>query len=181
MEVIWKPIVNFEGLYIVSNIGDVVSLGNNKFNKKRVLTKFKDQYGYLLVSIYKEKITYRKRVHRLVAESFIENPQKKPTVNHKNGIKDDNRLENLEWATKKEQTIHSYTILHRLNGMLGKRGKLHWRSKVIIQATLDGKELNRFESSYDVERKTGFNAASVRDVCRGKGKTAYGFVWYNNK
>ena len=118
MKEIWKSIPSFEGLYEVSNLGRVRSLGKNvaKNNHGTMCiayypTKILSQrygYGYLCVSLNTQKNQKGYFVHRLVAQAFIPNPENKPEVNHKNGIKDDNRVENLEWVTAQENTIHAH-------------------------------------------------------------------------
>lgn len=108
MEEQWKA-TRFEN-YEVSSIGNV---RNTKFG--RMIKPYKNPAGYMICHIVgKETRSYR--VHRLVAEAFIPNPESKPTVNHKNNIKDDNRLENLEWNTIEEQTYHSYKVMGRKAG-----------------------------------------------------------------
>jgi len=116
MNVKWEWVVGYEGLYKVSSDGDVVSVarivfdssGNKLYTKsEKYLKPFLTKQGYLRVILCKDAITKKYPVHRLVALAFIENPDRKRTVNHKNGIKTDNRLSNLEWMTHKENTIHA--------------------------------------------------------------------------
>ncbi|KKN59958.1 hypothetical protein LCGC14_0537080 [marine sediment metagenome] len=101
---IWKDIKGYEGHYQISNIGRIKSL---KRGKNRILKTPPNSKGYLLVGLTKNGITETKRIQRLVAICFIPNPYNKPEVNHKNGIKIDNRTENLEWATRQENVIHA--------------------------------------------------------------------------
>jgi hypothetical protein len=108
----WKDIKGFEGLYEVSNLGNVRSLDRMVLHKNNYMQfkpgkLIKPQYnhaGYLRFDLLGKKC----RAHRLVAAAFIPNKYNKEEVNHINGIRDDNRLENLEWTTKSENNIHKY-------------------------------------------------------------------------
>jgi hypothetical protein len=112
---IWKDIKGYEGLYQVSNLGNVKSL---KFKNNIILKGGIDSSGYKVVSLrdYNKKQS-TKTVHRLVAIAFINNTQNKKCVNHINGIKTDNRIENLEWNTYNENMNHSFrTGLRKIGG-----------------------------------------------------------------
>lgn len=162
--------------YFVNNRGEVFSKNpyNNPNNIIRKLKPNTDGSGYLFVRIDKDT----KKVHRLVAETFISNPENKPEVNHKNGIKTDNRMENLEWVSHSENNKHKYRVLgyKAFNPMKGKFGKDNHLSKTVIQ-TQDGKFIAFYNGIREAERQTGINHHRISECCRGNTRTAGGYEW----
>lgn len=118
MKEIWKDIKGYEGLYKISNLGKIKSLSRprNKYQfiEEHILKTRLTHRGYELVSLSKDGKLKSFYVHRLVAQTFIENPEKKSCVNHINGIKIDNQVNNLEWCSYSENMNHAYgTGLHQ--------------------------------------------------------------------
>ena len=105
-EIIWKDIPGYEGLYKVSNTGEIYSMRENKN-----LSLSKDRYGYVQIILYKNGESKTYKVHRLVALAFIPNPDKKPSINHLDGNPRNNRVENLEWCTASENQQHRRYVL----------------------------------------------------------------------
>ena len=109
MKEIWKDVKNFENSYKISNDGQVYSIPRNG-TKGGILKPTKQKNGYYFIHLRNKNKKINTGIHRLVAEAFIPNPENKPTVNHKDGNKGNNNVENLEWATYKEQLEHSLKL-----------------------------------------------------------------------
>jgi len=176
---IWKNVDGYNGLYQISSMGNVK---NTKTGKN--LKPSKNGGGYLFVQLFNNNIGKYYRVHRLVAEAFISNPENKPCVDHINTDKTDNRAENLRWCTHKENCNNPLTKQHNSKSKKGNKnschgvlGAKHWHSKPILQFTADGYFIKKWESTLDIELELGFKRENIRDVCRGKYKTSGGYVW----
>lgn len=128
MKEVWKDIKGFNGKYFVSNTGKVLSTHNNK----KTILKPSTATGYEYVSLSLNKITKSYKVHRLVAIAFIENKNNKPQINHINGIKTDNRVENLQWCTAKENLSHA-----KKTGLNKSYGFNHHNSKLTRDSIIE--------------------------------------------
>lgn len=173
MEEIWKPIVGYEGLYEVSNNGNIKTLCD-RHGKIRLLKPIKDKHrGYCTVNLFKNGKSKSYLVHRLVAEAFIPNPDNLPQVNHKNEIKDDNRAINLEYCTAKYNL--AYSNVH-LKGAVGVKIK---RSKSVLQFTLDGRFVAEYKGVREAARQTGLEHSGICRCCKNKCgyNTAGGYIW----
>ena len=157
--------------YYISKCGKILSTKIYKKGKIRAL--FKSRNGYIRVRLSNGGLIKYYLVHRLLAKTFIPNPRKKPQVNHKNGIKDDNRLENLEWCTHSENQKHRFSYL----GHKAIKGFNNICSKKVQQLDLQNNLIKIWGSIMDVERELKINNASISQVCQDKRKTAGGFKW----
>jgi hypothetical protein len=109
MKIIWKDIIGYEGFYKINNLGSIISLKRNGTRNDDMEIKIQRlPNGYCYVCLQKNGMKSNHLVHRLIAIHFVANNENKKTVNHKNGIKDDNRISNLEWSTQSENQIHAY-------------------------------------------------------------------------
>lgn len=173
MQEIWKDVKGYEGLYQVSSLGRVKSLSrevkgrgaSKRFIPERILKPNNNGHGYENVILSKNGKIKGKGVHRLVAEAFIPNPNNKKEVNHIDGIKDENYIENLEWVTRKENSRHAHE-----NGFVKiSKGANHYKSKKVYSERL-GKE---FVSIKEAAEYLFLSTPSVSKVLRGKTKSNY--------
>lgn len=170
----WKIIQGFDDIYRISDDGLVQSRRNK--NGKIVTTTWRDlsihQRGnYLFVVLYRDKKRHQLSIHRLVAETFIPNPENKSQVNHKNGDKYDNRVENLEWATQSENMQHCVRVLHPdFNAK---------KRRPVIQKDDRGKVVKIWDSITNASRTLNIGRTNIISCCahRRHFKTAGGYYW----
>ena len=166
MEEVWKDVIGYEGIYQISSIGRVKNVINNTIKKPSI-----NKYGYFQVMLWKNNKNKLKRIHRLVAEAFLNNP--KPDIfnciNHKDENKLNNSVENLEWCDRKYNNNYGG---HNL-----KIAKSH--SRPVIQYTLDGEFVKEWESATVASRELGFPQSAINWCCTKKEKynSCKGFLW----
>lgn len=184
MKEIWKDIEGYEGLYQVSTKGRVMKLAREFYRsngciiryKQRILQLQKRKDGYIGVSLLR---MYKKQsflVHRLVAKAFIPNPDNLKYINHKNEIKTDNCVENLEWCTSSYNNSYG-THTKKIE----EKRRIHnfTHKSPVVQMTLDGKEIARYDSVYFASKETLVDQSSIYKVCAGKPHflSAGGYRW----
>ncbi|MFZ8934053.1 MAG: NUMOD4 domain-containing protein [Bacteriovoracaceae bacterium] len=159
---IWKDVVGYEGFYKVSNLGRVKSINrfdvNGRYWESKIIKFTLDKRGYPRLTLNKNGCRSVFRVHRLVAIAFIDNPMKKPQVNHIDENKLNNCVDNLEWCTKIENIRHG-------------------TAKRVNQISLSGDFINNFPSLSEVKRVLGFHPSNISKVCNGLRNNANGFKW----
>lgn len=164
--------------YSVSCDGEVLCWNWCRTGKPR-LCRLNTNNGYLTIRID----GVLKRVHRLVAEAFIPNPQNKPCIDHVDTNRQRNVIENLRWCTFEENSNNTLTKKHLSENSahnkpwLGKFGAEHNSSIQIVQLTLDGKFIKKWSCGADVLRELGINKSSITQCCQGKRKSAGGYRW----
>ena len=172
-----KPVKNFPRYYITPD-GEIYSC-NGRWDKSiKKMKTYIGPNGYEQIMLCKNKKTYVKCVHRLVAETFIPNPLNKPEVNHINGIRHDNRVQNLEWVTHSENVLHAFRKLKRKKpqGGKGRFGKLHPNIKIVLQIQ-DGKVIGEFYGTLEANRQTGVHPSNITSCCKGRRESAGGYQW----
>lgn len=168
---IWKDIPNYEGLYMVSNLGRVKSLPKN--NHKEIILKNKiTKDGYYETALSKNNKQKWIRTHRLVAQAFIPNPDNKPQVNHIDGNKLNNNVDNLEWCTNQENINHA--IRTGLENFIGKNNP---KAKSVLQYDKKGNFIKRYDTLREAMKETGTLESKISLVCNNHRKTAGGYIW----
>ena len=152
MEEIFKDIKGYEGLYQISNLGRIKSLNYNRTGKEKLLKQNINSNNYCKITLSKNNVRKNYCTHVLVAKTFIENPNRLPCINHIDGNKQNNHIDNLEWVTYKQNTEHAYK--HNL--------MKHFKVKVI---------------QYDKNMNVNTSKMNIIKCCKGVNKTAKGYIW----
>jgi hypothetical protein len=168
----WKDIVGYEGLYKVSNFGRVKSSNYNHTGEEKVLKPVKHANGYLYVDLWKNNKKKRFSVHRLVMQTFIENPLNKPYINHIDCDRQNNCVDNLEWCTAEENMQYA-SKLGRLKSV--ENGKKS--SKPVIAINLTTKKEIYFNSQNEAARQLNLYQGSINRVLKGKYKQTKGYTF----
>ena len=171
VEEIYKDIKDLEGLYQVSNFGNVMSLNFHRSGKPKLMKPSKNTKGYLFVNLCKNGKRKMFTIHRLVAETFLPNPDNLPEINHIDEDKTNNSVDNLEYCT------HEYNQNYGTrNERISKTNTNGKQSKPVLQFSKTGDLIREWPSTRECERN-GYNHGNILKCCNGKRKYAYGYIW----
>ena len=166
MKEVWKPVPGYEGLYEVSNYGRVKSLCAGRWRKEMIRRLVADKDGYMTVCLKKDGTVKNLKVHRMVAFAFIPNPQQFPEINHRNELRYDNRVENLEWCSSQYNQTY--------------KGKHLRCCKPVYQMDMDGNIIKTYKSINDAAAAVNVTPSHLSTVLskrRKRNVTAGGFRW----
>lgn len=180
----WKKIKWYDWVYFIGDKWDVMSF--SKYGEWKLLSICKDSKWYMKINLYKDKKESQFRVHRLVAIAFIENPEWKEFVNHKDWDKTNNDVDNLEWNTKSENELHKYRVLWK-KCLFQTNHPSKWKfwadhncSKSVNQYSLEWNFIKTHWWIKEAWRNTWVANQNISNVCMWKRKTAWGFKWKYN-
>lgn len=195
--VIWKAIPEYEGYYEASTNGEIRSLdryvnNRNSFVKGKMMHLNLGSSGYLYIGLSKNGITKVYKVHRLIAKTFIKNPDNKPCIDHINTKRTDNRVCNLRWATLKENSRNPLTKHHAKYGKekrIGNkksscqkfRNNAPNKPKPVYRYTLTGEFMDEFQSIIEAESVTRVEASGIRKALDKSYRTSGGYLWRSTK
>ena len=160
----WKDIDDYEGLYQISNLGKIKSTKRQGTNGGMKKPSY-DKNNYLVVGLIKNGFKKTFKVHRLVAQAFIPNPNNYKEINHIDGNKENNVSSNIEWCNRKQNCIHRTKIL--------KKGNV----KKVGQYDINNNIIKVWSSITEASKKLKIDDSCICDCCRGNLKTAGGYVW----
>lgn len=166
MEEIWKDVEGYEGTYEISNLGNIRSLFyRNQLAKNKKIRYLKPYLnkGYFMITLVKDNKRLLTSIHRLIAQAFIPNLKNRPCINHINGIKTDNRIENLEWVTHKANMKHAVYVLGKCNRF--KTRKIICNDNMI------------FNSITEASKKLGIRYGSLYRVLDKKRNSVHGYTF----
>lgn len=185
----WRPVKEYEADYLVSECGDVWSVRSN-----RLLVAKRERSGYRRITLSVDGRAKTMAVHRIVAQAFIPNPENKPTVNHINEDKADNRVSNLEWATTREQNAHGTRTARAMasTDWAARTAKMDYKEiarkhnyetmnaaqmRRVVQKDATGTVIAVFDSIGQAARSINVSTGHIWQCCNGQRKTCKGSVW----
>lgn len=174
----WIPVIGYENKYLISNLGRVKSVQFKRHFLKKIRLLNMGYYG-INITISKNNVKFHTQLllHRIIAMAFIPNVENKKEVNHKNGIKTDNRIENLEWVTPSENILHSVYVLGNKTHIKATAASKIKLCKKVNQLTLNNELIRTFDSQKAAAASINKGHNRISLCCNGLANTAYGFKW----
>lgn len=181
-EEIWKDLIGFDRPYQISNYGNVKCLectkidiiGRKQYRPEHKLSLITHSSGYIVVNLRKGNKHVTKRVHRLVAEAFLENPNNKPVVDHIDGNRTNNKVSNLRWSTSQENTLNPNTFNKAKISVIK---SIKSRVKSVYKLDSNYKVLEKFDSAEDAAKAMNCSSTFIHRCCTIPTRTAKGFHW----
>lgn len=184
----WRDVKGYEGLYQVSNLGNVKALGRDYYHsnghalvkhyvKEHIVNGRLRKDGYYDIDLHKDGKLCKKLVHRLVAEAFVPNPNNYRIIHHLDCNKANEKADNLMWCTQSFNVQHAYDF----EGKQQAKGEECTSSKKVIQTDLNGNILNVWPSLSTVKEKLGYNPSTLAGCANGHNRSAYGCLWVYGK
>lgn len=162
---VWSNVKGYEGLYLISTYGRAISAPRNGTKKEwHFMSPHYTRGGYIQYELSKNNKVKAYKAHRMVADAFLLNPENKREVNHIDGDKHNNRLDNLEWATTKENQLHAAYVLGK--GL-----------KAVKQISKEGKLIRVWQSIKEASETLGIQAPDISSASNGTRKSAGGYIW----
>lgn len=184
MKEVWKDIEKYEKYYMVSNLGRIKRKERFTYNKKRninyhlkemIVHPSDNGHGYLMIRLYPDYKPYY--IHRLVAQAFIINLNKSPQVNHIDGNKKNNSVNNLEWVTPSENQVHSYSVLKTKYNLTGLKKSIEKQKKKVLMIDNNNNILKKYDSISEASRENKISPSVICGCCKGIYKTGKGYYW----
>lgn len=185
-EELWRDVVGYEGFYEISDHGNIRGV-NRDIKRKcdsvgfkikgRKMKGYCDKNGYTRISLRKLGHIQKFFIHRLVLAAFVGYDENRPQVNHKNSVRSDNRLENLEWCTQSENMQHAIRNNEQYYNFLHAKGGDNKISVPVAQYTIDGCFVSEYGSISEAAIASGARGGAISNVCRKRRKTAGGYKW----
>lgn len=174
MKEMWKDLKEFEDKFRISSTGIIINKDNNKKVKTRI-----SKDGYVYVTLYYNKKSYIKALHRLVASTFIKRSNINLEVNHIDGNKLNNNMNNLEWITHKENINHAWKtkLFEPVRAASKRYGKDNPSAKSIVQYDIKGNKIKEYNCITEAVKETNINKTSIGKCCNFRRKTAGSYVW----
>jgi len=178
---IWVPVRDYESKYEISNFGRVKSIGGYSVRRgngsyileEKILSPWVNKAGYSSVKLNQD-LKISRRVHRIIAEAFIPNPENKPFVDHIDGNPSNNSISNLRWCTQKENMNNPISVKRC---SMSRMGKLPSNMRAVEKCSIDGCVISEYPSIEEAARQNSVLGSSITDVCRNRRKSCGGYNW----